>query len=108
MITSLWLGPVMTIYIYWYAKPVWNPYLLKDIRALESVQRRATRLVLMLKDKSYYDCLVSLNLPSLHYQRKRMDMHMDMIMTYKIIHELVNMHFLVLWVLFILWRVASW
>ena len=68
-----------------YASPVWNPYLLKDVRALESVQQRTTRLVLMLKDKYYYDCLVSLNLPSLQYHHK----HMDMIMTYKMIHGLV-------------------
>ena len=29
-----------------YALPVWCPYLVKDIRALESIQRRASRLAL--------------------------------------------------------------
>ena len=29
-----------------YAVPVWCPYLVKDIRALESIQRRASRLAL--------------------------------------------------------------
>ena len=28
-----------------YAAPVWNPYLVKDIHAIESVQRRASRSV---------------------------------------------------------------
>ena len=29
-----------------YAAPVWNPYLVKDVFALERVQRRASRLAL--------------------------------------------------------------
>ena len=61
-----------------YVSSAWNPCLPKDIRSLKSVQRRATRLVQMLKDKSYHDYLISLNLPSLQYRHK----HMDMIMTY--------------------------
>ena len=72
-----------------YASPVWNPHLLKDIRALESVQRRATRLVPEFRVKSYHERLVSLNLPSLQYRRKLM----DMIMTYKIINGLVGIRF---------------
>ena len=38
-----------------YAAPVWNPYLVKDIHAIESVQRRASRLALRQKrgDVSY-------------------------------------------------------
>ena len=43
---------------------------------LENVQRRATKIVPSLKDKPYYDRLVSLNLPSLLYRRKRMDVIM--------------------------------
>ena len=69
--TSVWLDPFLTMLAL-------HEILLKDVRALESPQRHATRLVPMLKDKCYYDCLVSLNSPSLQYQHK----HMDMIMTY--------------------------
>ena len=34
-----------------YAAPVWNPYLVKDIHAIESVQRRASRLALRQKKR---------------------------------------------------------
>ena len=37
----------------------------------EKVQRSAIKMVPSLKDKSYYDSLVSLNLPSLLYRRRR-------------------------------------
>jgi len=66
---------------------VWQPYLLKDIRALEAVQRRATRLLPNLAHLTYSDRPKSLNLPSLYYRRLRM----DMIMTYKILHGFVDL-----------------
>ena len=69
-----------------YVFVVWNPHLLKDIRALEAVQRHAIRMVSQFHTMSYIEMLTFLNLPSLYYRRKRM----DMIMTYKIIHELVG------------------
>jgi len=62
----------------------WN--LLKNIRKLESVQRRATKLISSLYDLSYTERLQRLNLPSLLYRRSRM----DLIMTYKIINGLVD------------------
>ena len=68
-----------------YALVVWNPHLLKDIRALEAVQRRATRMVPQFGTMTYVERLTFLNLPSLYYRRRRM----DMIITYKIIHGLV-------------------
>ena len=68
-----------------YASVVWNPHLLKDIRALEAVQRRATRMVPQFGTMTYVERLTLLNLPSLYYRRRRM----DMIITYKIIHGLV-------------------
>ena len=68
-----------------YASVVWNPHLLKDIRALEAVQRRATRMVPQFGTMTYVERLTFLNLPSLYYRRRRM----DMIITYKIIHRLV-------------------
>ena len=53
---------------------VWNPYKLKHIRSLESVQRRATKLVQAIKDLPYEDRLRSLDLPTLAYRRSRGDL----------------------------------
>jgi len=66
---------------------VWQPYLLKNIRTLEAVQRRATRLLPYLAHLTCSDRLKSLNLPSLYYRRLRM----DMIMTYKILHGFMDL-----------------
>ena len=57
-----------------YASSIWNPHLLKDIRVLEAVQRCATRMVPKFDTMSYIEKLTFLNLPSLYYRRKRMDM----------------------------------
>ena len=67
-----------------YACVVWCPFQLGDMRIIEKVQRRVTKIVPSLEDKSYYDHLVSLNLPSLLYRRRRM----DMIMVYLIVRGL--------------------
>ena len=71
-----------------YASIIWNPYLLKDIKALEAVQRRATKTKMVpdLSRLTYEERLQVLNLPSLYYRRKRL----DMITTYKIIRGLVE------------------
>ena len=57
-----------------YANAVWNPYKKKDITTLENVQRRATKMVPGLGDKSYEDRLRELKLPTLNYRRIRVDM----------------------------------
>lgn len=57
-----------------YANPVWSPYKIKDITALENVQRRATKLVPSLKNLSYEERLRKLDLPTLTYRRGRGDM----------------------------------
>ena len=67
-----------------YASVVWNPYQLGHIRAIEKVQRRATRIIPEFRGYSYFDRLKALNLPSLVYRIRRM----DMIMVYKIIYGL--------------------
>ena len=56
------------------ANTVWAPSSLAEIRALEQVQRRATRLVGSLQGLSYPERLQKLKLPSLSYRRKRGDM----------------------------------
>ena len=54
-----------------YAAPVWNPYLVKDIHAIESVQRRASRLALRQKrgDMSYEERCDTLHWLSLSSRR---------------------------------------
>ena len=63
-----------------YALTVWNLHLMKNIRKLEAVQKRATKLI-----PSFYNLTYS-NLPSLLYHQTRM----DLIMTYKILNNLVS------------------
>ncbi|VDH91876.1 Hypothetical predicted protein, partial [Mytilus galloprovincialis] len=49
-------------------------YLKKDIRKLESVQRRTTKLVKNICHLNYEDRLPSLGLPTLEYRRDKNDM----------------------------------
>ena len=57
-----------------YAAPVWSPYRKMDIKILEKVQRRATKLVPSLKNLSYQDRLSELKLTTLEERRKRGDL----------------------------------
>ena len=63
-----------------YSSPVWNPNKVKNIRLLESVQRRATKLVANVSEMSYPRRLKELNLTTLEYRRLRT----DIIQIYKI------------------------
>ena len=45
-----------------YCSPLWRPHLLSDIKALENVQRRATRFILHNTHSNYRDRLVDLQL----------------------------------------------
>jgi Reverse transcriptase (RNA-dependent DNA polymerase)/Endonuclease-reverse transcriptase len=65
---------------------VWSPTQLGGKRKLEQVQRRATKLVRELKNKSYDERLIELNLMTTETRRKRG----DMIMTYKLLNHLVD------------------
>ena len=53
-----------------------------DSKEIEKIQKRATKLVIKLKNKSYIDRLIYLNLPTLKYRRLRG----DMIEVFKITH----------------------
>ena len=64
-----------------YCIQVWRPYLQKDIDALEKIQRRATRMLPVLREKSYEDRLKILNLTTLETRRIRG----DIIQAFKII-----------------------
>ena len=67
-----------------YGNTIWFPTLKKDIRAIENVQRRLTRLLPELSHLSYEERLRTLNLTTLHYRRYRM----DMIQVFKILNNI--------------------
>ena len=62
---------------------VWSPYDVKHIKAIENVQRRATKQILGFRDLSYAQRLRKLKLPTLLYRRVRG----DLIETYKILND---------------------
>lgn len=64
-----------------YANQIWCPYLVKDVEAVENVQRRATRMAPQLKGLTYEERLKKMELPTLAYRRSRG----DQIEAYKII-----------------------
>ena len=64
-----------------YASSVWFPYRKGLINEIESIQRRATKLIPNLKNLTYIEHLEHLNLPTLVYRKFRG----DMIETFKIL-----------------------
>ena len=72
-----------------YGNAIWGPHYQADIIKIESVQRRATKLIGNLKDKPYQERLRLLNLPSLLYRRKRG----NMILMYKIVQGMVRIDY---------------
>ena len=70
-----------------YGNPVWGPFTSRTRKIVESIQRRATRLVPGIRHLTYADHLSILNIPSLLYQRKRG----NMITLYQIFHGLVDL-----------------
>ena len=69
-----------------YCSTVWNPYLKKDIKLLERVQKRYTKRIPGLAELSYTERLNILGLESLEIRRLRDDLSM----CYKIMNGLVN------------------
>ena len=63
-----------------YGCPVWNPYLAKHIHKIESIQRRATRLICGW-EMSYAERLSALTWPTLEMRRK----YLCLVQLYKII-----------------------
>ncbi|CAC5380825.1 unnamed protein product [Mytilus coruscus] len=57
-----------------YSTTMWSPYLKKDIRKTEKMQRRATKLVPSIRNLSYVERLKILDLPTLEYRRDRYNM----------------------------------
>ena len=69
-----------------YSNVIWGPFYQGDIRSVETIQRRATKLIPEVKDLPYVDRMKNLELPSLMYRRRRG----DMIQMYKIINGIVR------------------
>ena len=63
-----------------YGNIIWYPYKIKDLTAIENVQRRATRYLPGLKGMPYEERFKTLKLPTLQYRRLRE----DVIETYKL------------------------
>ena len=57
-----------------YAHSVWCPYKKCDITDIQKGQKRATKLIISLKNCSHKERLKILNLPTLKYRRLRGDM----------------------------------
>ena len=74
-----------------YAVPVWCPYLVKDIHALECVQRRASRLALNQRkgEMSYEDRCQLLNWPTLCERRT----YLSLVECYKIVFSCYHLKF---------------
>ena len=69
-----------------FANSVWCPYKIGDSKENEKIQKRATKLVIKLKNKSHIDRLICLNLPTLKYRRLRG----DMVEVFKITHNIYD------------------
>ena len=77
--TKLWCFPSKDIFLKLYksvvrphleyANVIWHPIFAKQLKKLENVQRRATKLVPNLKSLSYTERLMSLNLPTIQYRQ---------------------------------------
>ena len=81
IMTPLFKGIVRPILEY--ANVVWSPYMLKDIKRVEDVQRHFTKYIVGMKGLSYQQRLKKLELPSLEFRRVRG----DLIEVYKIVHH---------------------
>ena len=57
-----------------YANAIWGPHFQADIIKVESVQRRATKMIYGLTNLPYQERLKTLKLPSLVYRRRRGNM----------------------------------
>ena len=57
-----------------FAGSVWNSNKISQIKSLEKIQKRATKLVGSCKKLSYKERLIHLNLPTLKFRRLRGDM----------------------------------
>ena len=71
-----------------YCCVVWNSLLVKDINALEAVQRRFTKRIPGMKNLTYYQRLRALGIESLELRRLRA----DLLFTYKLVFGLLDVN----------------
>jgi len=69
-----------------YSSVAWNPYLIKDTKALESVQRRFTKRLPGMEKLTYHQRLRILELDSLELRRVRA----ELLFTYKLMFGLID------------------
>jgi hypothetical protein len=67
----------------------WNPFLLQNIDSLEKVQKRYTKKLYGLRDKTYNERLVACRLVSLELRRLRV----DLVLCFKIVKSLIYLKF---------------
>ena len=72
-----------------YASVVWNPYLIRDVNRLESVQRSFTRRIPQVRNLEYKQRMCALSLESLQTRRTKS----DLIMVFKLLHRLVDIKY---------------
>ena len=69
-----------------YAAPLWDPYLQKDVDALEGVQKFAMKLITRKWDQGYTQLMQMVDLPSLQHRR----LHLKLQHMFRIIHGLCD------------------
>ena len=70
-----------------YCSSIWSPYMVKDIKLTESVQRRATKSVPTLSLLPYEERLKLLDIPTLKHRSREG----DMIIAYKMLNDLIDL-----------------
>ena len=85
--TLLTLYKALVLPLLDYCSVAWSPLQVKDIEALEKVQRRMTHILPGLRHLPYVDRLKSLGLLTLHTRRLR---H-DLVFVYKLLHGMVDL-----------------
>jgi len=71
-----------------YCIQVWRPYTKKDIKTLEKIQRRFTKMINECKGKTYTERLCKLGITSLEDRHYRA----DMLQVFKIINDKMNIY----------------
>ena len=66
-----------------YGDLIWFPTNITNIREVETIQRRATKMIAEIRNKSYLERINDLGLSTLYFRRSRM----DLIQVYKILNN---------------------
>lgn len=69
-----------------YATPLWNPHSVRNVAAVERIQRRFTKRISGMSDRSYEDRIRHLKLPTLSQRRT----YFDLVCLYKILNGLLE------------------